>query len=75
MPISLHSDSVYLWYFKIRLFDITEYLRSTNNLGFSNKGIRKSEFVAKSIVKRNSQVFFLGSKQLRRFLFKKLCRT
>ena len=49
-PPSLQPDSVNLWNFKLRFFDQTEslkYLKSTT-LGCKDKGIIKSEFVAKT---------------------------
>ena len=53
IPISLQSDGVNLYYFKLRLSDITEfivwniYLRYST-MGYKDIGIRKSEFVAKT---------------------------
>ena len=42
IPISLHHDGVNLWYFKLRPFDLTEFI-VWNIKGLL--GIRKSEFV------------------------------
>ena len=39
ISVSLQPDAVNLWYFKLSFFDLTELI---------DKGIRKSEFVAKA---------------------------
>ena len=48
-PISLQPDSVNLWYYKLRLFDLTECIVWNNwDLFIQLQGIGKSEFVAKT---------------------------
>jgi len=53
--ISLQPGGVKLWYFKLRFFDLTEfivqikYIRSTT-MGLKMKGNRRSEFVTKTII-------------------------
>ena len=50
VPISLQSDSVNLWYLKLRLFNLIHNLKYLRSAIFGSKdiGIRKSEFVAKT---------------------------
>ena len=52
IPIFLHPDGAYLWYFKLRILDLTwihglKYLRSTT-LCCKDIEIRKLEFVTKT---------------------------
>ena len=50
IPISLKQDGVNLWYFKLWLFDPSEFIvwniYGSTTLGCRDKGIKKSEFVA-----------------------------
>ena len=51
IPISLKTDNINLWYFKIRLFDLTDFIIDISkdyDIGCKDKGIRKPEFVAKT---------------------------
>ena len=48
----MQTDGVDFWYFKLRLFDLTEYIvwniKGSNLSGCKDKGIKKWEFVAKT---------------------------
>ena len=56
----MQADGVYVnfWYFRLRLFDITEYIRSTI-LGCKEKRIRKVRVFDKDLIPLSSSVLKL----------------
>ena len=63
IPISLQPNGEHLWYFKLKILDLTDrihcvkYLRSST-LGCKDKEIRKSELEAKIQFDRNPPIKF-----------------